>query len=216
MKFVKNQFGYLFSGLVIWLPMVIIIAVLVVVFSKLEEIGKSVLNLFLPAQFVYPGFGIILGIIVLYLTGVILKKTVVGDFLSRVPILGIFFRKGEGKMITLDRLFNLTPCLFLFSPTCPSYGWILSEEKVKLNKEKASFTLINVYYPNVPTLVTGQIFPIRRGAVIKLGNPSKEVIDLLLYGLRSPENLQYLPWEDENKEKFKKRAELFGLRLSTD
>jgi hypothetical protein len=101
------------------------------------------------------------------------------------------------------------------SPSCLSYGWILSEEKVRLGEEKATFTLVNVYYPNVPTLITGQVFPVRRDTVIRLGNPSKEIIDLLLYAFRSPKDLRYIPWDDESKEDFEKRAESFGLNLST-
>jgi len=108
-------------------------------------------------------------------------------------------------------LINMTPCLFLLSPTCPSYGMILSEEKVKFKNEKADFRLVNVYYPNVPTIITGQVFSVRRETVIKLGNPSREIIDILLYGLRKPEDIQYLPWEDETGEEFQERARRFGL-----
>ena len=118
--------------------------------------------------------------------------------------------------MTVDRLLHLNPCFFLLSPTCLSYGWILSEEKVKLSKEKAIFTLVNVYYPNVPTLITGQVFPVRKDTVIKLGNSSKEIIDLLLYAFRSPADLKYLPWEDESQEDFEKRAKSFGVDLNTE
>jgi hypothetical protein len=76
--------------------------------------------------------------------------------------------------------------------------------------------LINVYYPNVPTLITGQVFPIRKSTVIKLGNPSKEIIDLLLYAFRSPKDLIYLPWEDESTEEFEKRAQSYGLKLNNE
>jgi len=145
----------------------------------------------------------------------ILKNTAIGDFLSRVPVLGIFFRRKGGRVITFSKLLDLTPCLFLFSPTCPSYGWILSEEEVKLKGEEAHFALINVYYPNVPSIVTGQIFPVRKETVIKIGNPSREIVDLLLYALRSPENIRYLPWEGEKEDDFKKRAEYFGINLSS-
>jgi len=93
-----------------------------------------------------------------------------------------------------------------------SYGWILSEEKIQLNHESAVFTLINVYYPNVPSLVTGQVFPVRKDTVIKLGNSSKEMIDLLLYSFRSPPYLKYLPWESESKPEFEERAKHFGLK----
>ena len=227
MKLVKNPLGYIFtfikdrsgdilSGFVFWLPIGIIVLVGSYIYSNLEDLGRSFLLFLLPEKLINPGFGIILWIIVFLLTGIILKNTPVGNILSRLPVLGIFFRKKGGTVITFKRLLNLTPCLFLLSPTCPSYGWILSKEEIKLNDEKTRFPLINVYYPNVPTIITGQIFPVRKETVMKLGNPSKEILDLLLYSLRSPENILYLPWEEENEEEFKKRAEYFGLKVSTN
>jgi len=171
------------------------------------------LLVFLPEKLFHPGFGIVLGILIVYFSGMVLKLTRIREVFSKIPVLGLFF--GAGEIITIDRLLHLKPCLFLFSPTCLSYGWILSEEKVKLSEEEVIFTLINVYYPNVPTLITGQVFPVRKDTVIKLGNSSKEVIDLLLYALRSPKDLKYLPWEDESQEDFEKRAKSFGLNLNT-
>jgi hypothetical protein len=212
LTFIKDRLGDLLSGLVFWLPIGIIILIGSYIYSSLEDLGISFLGFFLPEKFVHPGFGLILWIIVFLLTGVILRNTAIGDLLSRVPVLGIFFRKKGGSVISYKKLLGLTPCLFLFSPTCPSYGWILSEERIKLNEDEAHFSLINVFYPNVPSIVTGQIFPVRKETVIKLGNPSREIIDLLLYALRSPENIQYLPWEEEKEDEFKKRAEYFGLK----
>ena len=117
--------------------------------------------------------------------------------------------------MTIGRLSHMQPCLFLYSPTCLSYGWILSEEKVKLSNQKALFPIINIYYPNVPTLVTGQVFAARKDTVMKIANSSKEVIDLLLYAFRSPAALEYIPWEDETQENFEERARYFGLKLDT-
>ena len=210
MKVVKHQLGFLLYGFIFWLPVAIVVLVGVYIFGHLEDFGHTFLTFFIPDRFVYTGLGIVFWLVIFFLSGVLLKATSVGDFFSGVPIVGGFFRRG-GEIITVDTLANLTPCLFLYSPTCPSYGWILSEEKVKLNNEKASFGLVNVYYPNVPTILTGQVYSVRKETVIKLGNPSREVIDVLLYGLRRPEDIQYLPWEDETEEAFKERAKHFGL-----
>lgn len=210
-KFVKNQFGFLLSGFAFWLPVIVLVFVIIFVFSNLEDIGRKILLAYLPESWVFSGFGIILGILVMYFSGIVLKIARVRRFFSRIPILGLFF--GGGEVITIERLAHLNPCLFMMSPTCPSYGWILSEESVDLGKEKALFTLVNVYYPNVPTLVTGQVFPVRKDTVIRLGNPSKEIIDVLLYAIRSPESIKYLPWDDESQEDFEKRAKSFGLNL---
>ena len=52
--------------------------------------------------------------------------------------------------MTINRRSHMQPCLFLYPPTYLSYGWILSEERVKLSHEKALFPVINVYYPTYP------------------------------------------------------------------
>ncbi len=208
-RFLRNQFGFILYGLAFWLPIAVLVFVLFFLFGYVEDAGRSLFLLFFPPKYFYEGFGTVLGLVVLYLSGVILKISAIRKRLAKIPILGLFF--GGGDVITIDRLAHLTPCLFMMSPTCLSYGWVLSEEKVHLGAEQASFTILNVYYPNVPTLVTGQVFPIRKESVIKLGNPSKEVIDLLLYAFRSPSALIYLPWEDESHEDFLNRAALFGV-----
>jgi len=213
-RFVKNQLTFRLYGVVFWLPIAVLIYIIVFMFNNVEDIGRKFLLLLLPEQFYFAGFGIVLGILIVYFSGIVLKSTRVGRVFSKIPVLGLFF--GAGEIITIDRLLHLSPCVFLFSPTCLSYGWILSEEKVKLSKEKAIFTLVNVYYPNVPTLVTGQVFPVRKDTVIKLGNSSKEIIDLLLYAFRSPTDLKYIPWKDESLEDFEKRAQSFGLDLNTE
>ncbi len=213
-KFIKRQFTILFRGFVFWFPIIVFMLILVFLFNNIEDYGKRILLVFLPDRYYHPGFGIVFGIIIIYISGILLKSTKIKHVFSKIPILGLFL--GGGEVITIERLIHLSPCLFLISPSCISYGWILSEEKVKVNQENTNFTLVNVYYPNVPTLVTGQVFPVRKSTVIKLGNPSKEIIDLLLYAFQSPKDLQYLPWEEESREEFEKRASSYGLSLNNE
>ena len=211
--FIRERLADVFSGLVFWLPIGILVLIGSYFFSNLEDFGQKFLSFFLSDEAVYPGLGIALWIIVFLITGILLKTTRVADFLSGIPIFGLLFRKKGGRIISVGKLMSLTPCLFLYSPTCPSYGWILSEENITVSGGDENYKLLNVYYPNVPSIMTGQIFPVRRESVIKLGNPSREIIDLLLYALRSPESLQYLRWEDESEDEFRMRARLFGLDI---
>ena len=213
-KFAKSQITFLLFGLVFWLPVGILLFILFVLFSNIENIGKTILLAVFPDSLVKTGFGIVLFIIIVYFSGIILKLTRIGGVLSKIPVLGLFF--GQGEIITINRLLHMQPCVFLLSPTCISYGWILSEENVQLSGQKAVFTLMNVYYPNVPTLVTGQVFPVRKDTIIKLANSSKEIIDLLLYAFRSPPYVKYLPWENESQEEFEKRSKFFGLKLNIE
>jgi len=216
LKFAKGQLGLLLFGFIFWLPAALFVFVLVLVLGAVDSWGRFFLSLLLPGRSIHAGLGALLGLVLIYLTGVLLKKTPIGGPLSRLPIIGFLFSQGKGGAMSLKRLFNLTPCLFLFSPSCPSYGWILSEERVGLNGKDAPYTLVNVYYPNVPTIVTGQIFPVRKETVVRLGNPSREIVDLLLYSLKSPERIKLLPWQGETEQEFEKRAVRFGLMKTID
>jgi len=209
-KFFKSSFGYFFSGFIFWFPVGIIVVILGYIFNSLEGIGTTFLRFFVPTDFVHQGFGFLLWLALFFLTGLIVRKTPIGKILANVPVLGLLFRQG-GEIMTIDRLSHLTPCLFLFSPTCLSYGWIISAEKVKTNGESENSILFNVYYPNFPSLITGQVFAVRKENIMRLGNHSREVMDLFLFAVRSPENIRYLPWEDETEENFLKRAANFGL-----
>jgi uncharacterized membrane protein len=206
----KKQFTFILYGFVFWLPVLLVLYILFLILSNGENIGRVILLLAIPAEYVYPSFGIILILLIIYFSGFILKATKVGRILSKIPVLGMFF--GQGEIITISRLMHMQPCLFLLSPTCISYGWILADENVQLNEEKAGFSLLSVYYPNVPTLVTGQVFAVRKATAMKLGNSSSEVINLLLYAFRSPPFLKYLPWEDESRDEFEERSKIFGLK----
>jgi uncharacterized membrane protein len=208
-KFLKNQFTFLFYGFVFWLPIGVLIVILVFLFSNFENIGSKILQVFIPARYMHYGFGIVFGILIVYVSGIVLKITRVRGMLARIPLVGQFL--GAGEMMTIDRLLHLVPCLFLLSPTCPAYGWILSEQNVTLKDELSGFILINVYYPAVPALVTGEVLPIRKDMVIRLGNSSREIIDLLLYSFRVPKEIKYLPWTDESVIDFENRGKYFGL-----
>ncbi len=206
----KRQFTFILYGFIFWLPVVLVIYIGVLLFSSAEKTGRMILGVAVADEYLYAGLGIILCILILYFSGMLLKLTKLGKVLSKIPFIGLFF--GQGEMMTIGRLGNMQPCLFLYSSTCTSYGWILSEEKVKLGEANAIFPIINVYFPNIPTLVTGQVFAVRKDTVIKLANSSTEIMNLMLYAFRSPAALEYLPWEDESREEFEKRSTSFGLK----
>jgi uncharacterized membrane protein len=209
-KLLKRQFTFLIYGFVFWLPVVLVIYVAILLFSNAEKAGRMILGVAVPDQFLFAGFGFIFCILVIYFSGMLLKLTRFGMLLSKIPVIGLFF--GQGEIMTIGRLSHMQACLFLYSSTNISYGWILSEEKVKLSGDKAVFPIINVYFPNTPTLVTGQVFATRKSNVMKLANSSSEIINIMLYAFRSPAAIEYIPWEDESREEFKERSKYFGLK----
>jgi len=211
-SFTKNQLKYIFAGLVTWLPVGIVLFVIIYITGLLEGLGESFFDVFMEKETIPPGLGFIFWIVVFYITGLIFNRTSVSQILARIPLLGMFFGKG-GEAMTLDKLAKLTPCVFLYSPTCISFGWILWEQGVKVNNENSTSSILTVYYPNVPTIVSGQVYVVRKEAVIKLKNSTQELINILLYGLKKPESLKYVPWDGESEQEFRERALRFGVPL---
>lgn len=212
MRLLRHQLGFLLYGFIFWLPIGIALVIGVLIFGDFDSLGKGFLSFFLPQRYVYPGLGIAFWFILFYVTGFIAQRTTIGNFLWGIPLFGAFFRRG-GTTVTLDNLLNLSPCLCLRSETCICYAFILWEEKVRLNSEESDFNLIDIYQPHPPAMVTGRVFSVRKGTLIKLGNKSSDILNILLYGLRRPAELKYLPWEDETEEEFKERASHFGLDI---
>jgi uncharacterized membrane protein len=209
-EFIKKQSTFLLYGFVFWLPVILVTYVMILLFSDGDKVGKLILGTAVEKKYLFVGIGFIFCILIIFLSGMLLKLTKVGKVLSKIPVIGLFF--GQGEIMTIGRLTNMQACLFLYSPTCISFGWILAEEKVQLGEEIANFPLICVYFPSVPALVTGSVHTVRKSGVMKLGNSSTEVINLLLYAFKSPAALKYLPWEDETPEEFKERSKIFGLK----
>lgn len=211
-EFLKKQLGYLLFGIIVWLPVAIISIIGNWAFRNLDGMGQNVIDIFPFGRSVPAGAGFPTILFLLWLSGILLKKTKVRSVVAKIPVLGSLMGvNGNGKTISIERLLSLQPCLFLFSPTCSSYGFILSEEKVTLDNNEAPFTLLNIYLPNAPAIIMGQVFPVRKETVIKLGNSSTEIISLLLYASRSPKSMRYLPWPEETKEEFEERTKRFGL-----
>lgn len=211
MKQVKRQLGFLFYGLIIWFPVGIFIFLVVALFGSVDSAMRSFLGLFMPTRHLVIGSGFALSIVIVYATGLVLETTPASNTLAKIPWVGTLFARRKGGAMSMGALMKMNPCLFLFSPSCPSYGWVLSEEQVVSPDRQPLWGLVHVYYPNVPTLVMGQVYPVRKESVILLGNKSSEVIDLLLYSLRSPEFIVLMPWPDESREGFAARVARFGL-----
>lgn len=112
-KFITERLSDILTGLVFWLPIGVIVLIGGYVYTALEDSGSTFLSLFLIDDVIHTGYGIALWIVVFLLSGLIMKHTRLGDFLSGVPVIGILFRKRGSKVISVAKLMDLTPCLFL-------------------------------------------------------------------------------------------------------
>ncbi len=213
-SFFKKLSGYLVGGVVFLFPIILLGIILLWLGGHLESIGRGFLEIFIADRYIFFGFGLILALLFILSIGVAIEKfKIFQKILGKVPGIGpLFISQKMGSKLTLNELLSLTPCLFLFSPTCPSYGWVMKEQKTTLFLERGRIIKnpwIYVYYPNVPSMITGQIFLVPEKHIIKLGNPSALILKALLYNLETPEELLLLPWDEETDEEFEKRVKIF-------
>ncbi len=210
----------LFRGLLITLPLGIIIWIIFGILNAFNTLGNEILDPFLPHRYLVWGMGLLVVLILIIIIGrleifaegkqsniwLTFKKHTVG----RIPLFGTFFMRTDKNVMSWDELIKMTPCKFWLSATTSHYGFIIREQKVK-----GAETEVDIYRPNVPTIVPGDLFPMKKRLVIKLGNPSGQILEKLASGgfVGAEEEIP-IPWEDETEEEFQERINLTPLEIA--
>lgn len=210
----------LWRGLIIALPMAIIGWIMYGVLDAVNKLGNKILNPFLHGRDTVWGMGVLVIFALIYILGAIelyyegretsIWQTLKEKTVGRIPFVGPFFARSNKKVISFEDFKRLTPCKFWLSDVTPHYGFIVNEQKVK-----GAETEIDVYRPNVPTIIPGDLFPLKKRFVIKLGNSSGEILDKLASGgfIGSNEEIP-IPWDDETEEEFQERINLTPLEIA--
>jgi uncharacterized membrane protein len=210
----------LWKGTIIAAPILILLWIVYAVLNAVNSIGEKALDLFVPERYIVLGMGLLFILFFILLMGRIevhyeareksIWQTIKKNSVGKIPFFGSFLAGANRKVISLDGLRNLTPCKFWLSDTTPHYGFIMNQQKVR-----GAETELDVYRPNVPTIVPGDLFPLKRRFVIKLGNSSAEILDKLASGgfISSKEEIP-IPWEDETEEGFRERINLTPLEIA--
>jgi hypothetical protein len=108
--FPKSQITFMLYGFIFWLPVGLAIYISILLFSNAEKIGRVILAVAVPDRHLYTGIGLIMCLLIVYVSGLALKLTRVGKALSRIPFIGLFF--GQGEVMTIGRLSHMQPCGF--------------------------------------------------------------------------------------------------------
>lgn len=210
----------LWKGVLIAFPLGIIAYIIFTFLNILNSAGESILGLFVNDRFIHPGMGLLLILFLIYLLGRVeihfenrekniwqfIKEKTVG----RIPLFGSFFTRKKRKVLTWNDLKNSSPCKFYLSDTTPHYGFIIGEQPIQGGEPE-----LDIYRPNVPTLFPGDLFPVKKRLVIKLGNSPNEIADKLASGgMIKPEEEIPVPWENETEEEFKERVNLTPLEIA--
>jgi len=210
----------MWRGLIVALPIGIIIWIIYAVLNAINTIGNGMLSPFVSEQNLVWGMGLALVMVLIYILGRVelhyagrpnniwlkIKRKTVG----KIPLFGPFFVSGDKNVISLEDLGKMTPCKFWLSDVTPHYGFIIREQPVR-----GAETELDIYRPNVPTIIPGDLFPMKKRMVIKLGNPAGEILDKLASGgfIGSEEEIP-VPWDDETEEEFSERINLTPLEIA--
>ena len=210
----------LWRGLIIALPIVIIGWIIYGVLNAVNKLGDQILNPFVPEGQIVWGMGLLVILFLIYVLGRIelyseksdrkLWRNVKTSTVGRIPLFGPFFVRTDKNTLSLEELRKMTPCKFWLSGTTPHYGFIIREQRIK-----GAETEVDIYRPSVPTIIPGDLFPIKKRLVIKLGNPSGEILNKLASGgfIGCEEEIP-IPWEDETEEEFRERVNLTPLEIA--
>ncbi len=210
----------LWRGLIIALPIAIVGWIMYGVLDAVNQLGDQVLNPLVPEGRLVWGMGLLLILFFIYILGRIelfyegkeknIWKSAKTKTVGRIPIFGHFFVRSDKNTLSLEELSQMTPCKFWLSGTTPHYGFIIREQKIR-----GAETEVDIYRPSVPTIVPGDLFPIKKRLVIKLANPSGEILNKLASGgfMGCDEEVP-IPWEDETEEEFKERLNLTPLEIA--
>ncbi len=211
----------LWKGIIIVGPMGIVLWLVLSIITAVNDLGNRLLSPFLPGRIIPWGLGFLIILFFIIVIGRIelhyegkeksIWQTLKENSIGKIPMIGPLFASRNRKVVSFQAFQEMTPCKFWLSGITPHYGFIISEQKVR-----GAETEINVYRPNVPTIFPGDLFPIKKRFVIKLGNPSSAILEKLTSCgfIRTEEEIP-LPWEDETEEEFHERINLTPLEIAT-
>lgn len=210
------------KGFLILLPLIIFIIVAYGIFTGLGNIGKNILGIFMENPNSALGLLAILAIILFvsfflgkfnpweFTLQTIMPRIMPG--LKNIPKQELNSAKKKMIALSWNDLSNMTPCLFWQSATIQHIGFIMSEQRIKGGEK----TLLQVYRPDTPAIIMGEVYPINKKYVFRLENDVTEILLNLIYNIYRPEELKPIPWEDETEERFQKRINSTPIQMEIE
>ena len=185
--------NYMIGGLLIWIPIVVTIWVVRFLSGILDQslvlLPPSWRPEALVGQYV-PGVGIVLSLLVLFLTGVLVRDLfghrIVAGFeglVRRIPVVGTVYggAKTFSETVLTDKGTSFKQVLIVEFPRkgAWSVGFLTAEnlEEVRL---RTGEDMISVFVPTTPNPTTGFIIVVKRSEVIFLDMSVDEAFKMIL------------------------------------
>jgi len=190
------------KGGVAFLPLALILMFAYTIARQFDAWGMAILETFLAKKYIFPYFGLLLMISIVYLAGRrMVYEEESGNYIlyrimQAIPVIGKFFVPGLKERGQLWQ-----PCLYWDTPTKLSLGISAGTQKIDgLSQSKVVVSTINP--PPAPVAF------LDKEMVILIGISLREAIQVHgTYGTSRPEIFKPIPWEDETREECLKRIQ---------
>jgi uncharacterized membrane protein len=189
----KKFRNYMIGGLLIWIPIVVTVWVVRFLSGILDQslvlLPPSWRPEALFGQYV-PGVGIILSLLVLFLTGVMVRhlfgaRMVVGieDLVRRIPIIGTVYggAKTFSETVLTDKGTSFKQVLIVEFPRKGAWSvGFLTAENLEEVRARTGEDMISVFVPTTPNPTTGFIIVVKRTEVVFLDMSVDEAFKMIL------------------------------------
>ena len=185
--------NYLIAGLLIWIPVMVTVWVVRFVSGILDQ---SIVLLPPPwrpealfGQYI-PGFGIVLALLVLFLTG-LLARDIAGDklietieaLIRKIPVIGPVYggAKTFSETVLTDKGTSFKQVLIVEFPRRGAWSiGFLTAENLEEVRARTGEDMISVFVPTTPNPTTGFIIVVRRSEVVFLDMSVDEAFKMIL------------------------------------
>ncbi len=185
--------NYLIGGLLVWIPIVVTVWVVRFLSRILDQSLLLLPRAWRPETLVgtyVPGVGIILSLLLLFLTGVVVRnlfghRIVVGleNLVRRIPVIGPVYggAKSFSETVLTDKGRSFRQVVMVEFPRSGIYsiGFITADELEEV-QHKTAEDVVCVFVPTTPNPTTGFIVLVPRQEVVALDMTVDEAFKMLL------------------------------------
>jgi len=185
--------NYMIGGLLIWIPIVVTVWVVRFLSGILDQslvlLPPSWRPEALVGQYV-PGVGIVLSLLVLFLTGVLVRDLfghrIVAGFeglVRRIPVIGTVYggAKTFSETVLTDKGTSFKQVLIVEFPRKGAWSvGFLTAENLEEVRARTGEDMISVFVPTTPNPTTGFIIVVKRSEVIFLDMSVDEAFKMIL------------------------------------
>lgn len=178
---------YIFRGLLALIPIGLTIFTIRIIYVFIDKQVMELVDQFIGYRI--PGLGLLLFIVVLYLTGMIASNvfgkrlfTLLDNITSRIPLVNTAYQVGKQLSNTLSlpekQIFRKAVLVDYFKPNVWVIGFITGEIK----NEKTKENLLKVFIPTVPNPTSGFLVILKESQVKDPHWSIEEAIQMVISG----------------------------------